>query len=93
MDVMENQASANALAYARGAMDHAAIIRAGVEARVQEIEGGLFEWMADHIGPADNAALAAALLRLTISQHVAMMGERDALELLHEMFPKPRFDA
>ncbi len=74
-------------------MDHAEIIKAAVKARSEAIEDGLSGWIADHISPNDRPALAAALLRMAVNQHIGILGERDAMELLHEMFPRPAFDA
>ena len=39
------------------------------------------------------AALGLALLRLTIAHYVTMRCERDAVEFLHKIFPRPAFDA
>ena len=76
-----------------GTMDHAKIVQAGVKARSESIEDGLGGWIAEHTGPNDQPALAVALLRMAVNQHIGILGERDAMELLHEMFPKPAFDA
>ena len=74
-------------------MDQAAIIQGGVKARAAVIESGLGGWIKVHTGPGDGPALCVALLRMAVNQHIGMMGEREALELLHDMFPRPAFDA
>ncbi len=63
------------------------VIHAVVKARSDVIEDGLSGWIAEHTGPGDDAALAVALLRMAVNQHIGMLGERDAMALLHEIFP------
>ncbi len=76
----------------RGALRMDEAQQAAVKARSYAIERGLGDWIRTNTGPGDHPALAVALLRMAVNQHIGV-GEQAAMEFLHEMFPRPAFDA
>ncbi len=54
--------------------------------------GIMLQRLREHTRPDDNPALAVAL-RMAVNQHIGMLGQRAAMERLHEMFPRPGFEA
>ena len=69
--------------------DVAAMVRLGVAERAEQIKDQLVAWLEQNTSPADESAVAVALLEMGVSLHVSMLGQADAMDLLRWMFTPP----
>ena len=72
----------NEISPASGKMLH------GLKARVAEIKGELAGWIECETASSDHGAVGIALLELAIDRQIDLLGEADALGLIHTAFQR-----